>query len=140
MADKRRPLHLAVAVGVSASLYAVSLAAVTGLQSAQNAQIDADHAPVADVIDRLDTANNDLETRLGAAGAAFDASASAFTAVADRVVEYEARLKKLAGTVATIHGSSVSLPSSIAIPRVSVSASRPASKPTVHVTTTASGH
>lgn len=138
MADKRRPLHLAVVVGVSASMYAVSLAAVTGLQSAQNAHIDADHAPVADVVDRLDAANNDLETRLGAAGAAFDASASAFSAVADRVARFEARLKVLAGTVATIHGSSVSLPSSIAIPRVS--AAQPVSRPTVHVTTTASGH
>ncbi|HEX7471591.1 MAG TPA: hypothetical protein VF323_00785 [Candidatus Limnocylindrales bacterium] len=140
MAEKRRPIHLAVAVSVSASLYAVSLAAVTGLQAAQNSQIDADHAPMVNAVAQLDAANNSLEARLGAAGTAFNVSASAFSAVADRVAKYEARLKVLAGTVATIQGSSISLPSSVALPRVSVSGSRPASKPTVHVTTTASGH
>ena len=138
MAATRRPIHLGIAVGVSASLYAVSLAAVTGLQSAQNAQASAASAPLLASVDELDNANVDLETRLEAAGAAFDASAAAFSDVVANVPGFEARLKALAGTVTKIHGTSVSLPAGAAIPRVS--SSRPVAKPPVHVTTSASGH
>jgi hypothetical protein len=142
MAEKRRPIHIGIAVGVSASLYAVSLAAVTGLQSQQNAQISAGYAPIADAADRLDVANADLEARMDAARAAFDASTTAFSDLAGRVPGFESKLKALAGTVGKLHGSSVSLsvPSSGgSIPRVA--GSRPvAAKPPVHTTTSASGH
>lgn len=138
MAETRRPIHLGIAVGVSASLYAVSLAAVTGLQSAQNGQTSTALMPFATSADGIDQANGDLEARLVAARAAFDASASSFSEIAAAVPDFEARLKALAGTVAKVHGTSISMPSSVAIPRVS--SSGPVSKPSVHATTSASGH
>jgi hypothetical protein len=138
MAATRRPIHLGIAVGISASLYAVSLAAVTGLQSAQNAQASAASAPLRTSVDQLDSANADLEARLTAARAAFDASAASFSDVVGTVPGFEGRLKALAGTVTKIHGTSVSLPSGAAIPRVSSSGS--VAKPSVHTTTAASGH
>ena len=94
MAETRRPIHLGIAVGVSASLYAVSLAAVTGLQSAQNAQIDRTRTPRSRTRSTGSTAPNaDLEARLEAARAAFDASATAFSDVAGQVPGFETRLK-----------------------------------------------
>jgi hypothetical protein len=139
MGEMRRPIHLGIAVGVSASVYAVSLAAVTGLQSAQNAQIAADFAPAAAAVDRLDAVDSDLEARLEAASAAFDDSASAFSTVADQVPALEARLKDLAGTVSQIQGTSISIPSGGALPRVP-KAGGVVAKPPVHTTTSASGH
>lgn len=138
MAETRRPIHLGIAVGVSASLYAVSLAAVTGLQSTQNDQTSVALTPFATSADGIDQANGDLEARLVAARAAFDASASSFSDIASAVPGFEARLKALAGTVAKVHGTSVSMPSGVAIPRVS--SSGPVAKPSVHATTSASGH
>ena len=138
MAGTRRPIHLGIAVGVSASLYAVSIAAVTGLQSAQNQQASDAYAPLTTSADQLDSANADLEAGLASARAAFDASAASFSDVAARVPAFEARLTSLAGTVTKIHGTSVSLPTGAALPRVSGSGT--VAKPPVHVTTSASGH
>lgn len=141
MAEKRRPIHLGIAVGVSASMYAVSLAAVTALQNQQNAQTSAGYAPLADAADRLDATNADLEARMDAARAAFDDSTTAFSDLAGRVPGFETRLKSLAGTLAQVQGSSASLsiPSGGSIPHVA--GSKPvAAKPPVHTTTSASGH
>jgi hypothetical protein len=140
MADTRRPIHLGIAVGISASLYALSLAAVTGLQSHQNAQTSDAYAPLSQAIDRLDSADSDLEARLDAAHSAFGVSATAFSDVADKVPDLEASLKSLAGTVTKIHGTSISMPTAVSIPRVSSSGGGSAPKPAVHTTTSASGH
>ncbi len=138
MAETRRPIHLGIAVGVSASLYAVSLAAVTGLQSTANRQASDAYAPAVASMDQLDGANGDLAARLDAARTAFNASVSSFSEVVARVPGFEARLKALAGTVTKIHGASVSMPTGAALPRVSGAGT--VSKPSVHVTTSASGH
>lgn len=138
MAETRRPIHLGIVIGVSTSLYAVSLAAVTGLQSAQNAQVSDAYAPLVSSVDALDGANADLGARLDAARAAYDASASSFSVVVAKVPGFEARLKALARAVTKIHGTSVNMPSGGALPRVSGAGS--VAKPPVHVTTSASGH
>ena len=138
MADKRRPIHLGIVIGISTGVYAVSLAGVTGLQAGQNAQLAADRGPAADVAARLEAANTDLEARLAAARAAFDASASSYSTVADDLARYEARLTSLGKTVGAIRGASVSLPTSGSLPRVSGAGS--VAKPPVHTTTSASGH
>lgn len=138
MAETRRPIHIGIAVGVSASVYALSLAAVTGLQSSQNAGTAAAYGPVSSAVDGLDSANADLEARLDAARAAFDSSATAFSGVVAKVPGFEARLKALAGTVTKIRGTSISMPSGGSIPRVAGSGS--VAKPPVHITTSASGH
>lgn len=138
MAETRRPLHIGITVGISASLYAVSLAAVTGLQSAQDQHTSAVYAPLATSVDELDGANASLEARLDAARAAFDASATDLSDVVAAVPGVEDRLKALASSVTKIHGAAVSLPSGGALPRVS--GSGPVAKPPVHATTSASGH
>ena len=45
MTEPRRPVHLAVLVGMSASAYAISLAGVAALQSDTDARVAADRAP-----------------------------------------------------------------------------------------------
>ncbi len=138
MAETRRPIHLGITVGISASLYAVTLAAVTGLQSAQDRQTSAVYAPLAASVDELDGANASLEARLDAARAAFDASTTHFSDLIAQVPGVEDRLKALASSVTKIQGTAVSLPSAGALPHVS--GSGPVAKPSVHTTTSASGH
>jgi hypothetical protein len=138
MAETRRPLHIGITVGISAGLYAVSLAAVTALQSAQDQQTSAAYAPLAASVDALDGANASLEARLDAARAAFDASAADLSDVVGKVPGVEVRLKALASSVTQIQGTAVNLPSGGALPRVS--GSGPVAKPAVHTTSSASGH
>ena len=52
-AATRRPIHVVVAVGLTAGLYAVSLAGVTALQAMSDARLAEDRAPAADAIARL---------------------------------------------------------------------------------------
>jgi hypothetical protein len=138
MAETRRPFHLGIVIGISTGVYALSLAAVTGLQSGQNAQLATDRGPAADVAARLEAANTDLEARLAAARAAFDSSAASYSSVADDLARYEAQLKALGKTVGGIKGASISMPTGGSLPRVSSAGS--VAKPPVHTTTAASGH
>ena len=116
----------------------MSLAAVTGLQNAEDRQTSAAYAPLAASVDELDGANASLEARLDAVRAAFDASASDLSDIVATVPGVEDRLKALAASVTRIQGAAVSLPSGGALPRVS--GSGPVTKPPVHATTSASGH
>lgn len=142
MAETRRPIHLGIVIGLSTGVYALSLAAVTGLQSGQNAQLAADRGPAADVAARLEAANTALEARLAAAQAAFDTSVSSYSSVAEDLATYEGRLKALGKTVGgLVKGASVSvsLPKGGSLPRVS-SGGGSVAKPPVHTTTSPSGH
>jgi hypothetical protein len=142
MADTRRPIHLGVIVGLSAGAYAVSLAGVTGLQSARDAATAAERAPASEAAARLDALHTDLERRVVAAGAAYDAAAAAYAELAAGLGTFDGRLQTLAGAVSAIEGTSVSLPTSVAVPHVSKAApvARAAAAPAVHGTTSASGH
>ena len=62
VAEPRRPVHLAVVVGLSASAYAGALAGVTALQAAGDLEVGASNEPAVDALtDQLAR----LESRLG---------------------------------------------------------------------------
>ncbi len=61
MSDSRRPVHLAVLVGASASVYAISLAGVTALQSATDARLIAERAPADHAADVMARGHDELE-------------------------------------------------------------------------------
>ena len=137
MADQRRPIHIGVVVGVSASLYAASLAAVTGLQAGRSASADEAAAPALGAVDELSTVHADLERRVAALRDAYNASAGTYEDSATRIAAYETAIRQLAGTVDAIAGSVQSMPSSVRLPSVPRAAAGRA--PTVHACTTASG-
>ncbi len=137
----RLPAHLGVLIGLSAGTYALSLAAVTGLQSSSEAHIGADRARALAVIGAVQQDHTVLEQRLQAAGAAYQTAADAYAATGAGFTEMQARLTDLAAAVTAINGSAASLPSGVKLPAVSrsVAGAAGAAAPVVHATTTASG-
>ena len=61
MTEPRRPIHLAVFLGLSAGAYAVSLAGVTALQSQSEASVLADRTPTVSAIAEISARNDALE-------------------------------------------------------------------------------
>ena len=77
MTDDRRPIHLAVLIGVSAGAYAATLAGVTGLQAASDAHVRAQRAP----IDLASAISADDHAELESA---IEAAARRYAVLADR--------------------------------------------------------
>jgi hypothetical protein len=137
MTERRRPVHLAVALGVSAGVYAVSLAAVTGLQADADAALAIERAPAVAAIAELKGRNDRLAARINAVGAAYGAAADRYRDVARGLDALDGPLAALATTVAGIEGATTSLPARAPLPTVSRVSTM--SAPTVHATTGASG-
>ncbi len=137
--EPRRPIHLAVVVGLSAGAYAASLAGVTALQAASEQSLAADAAPAAAAIDQLRSHHDGMDTRLAGAAAAYDRAAASYDEIAGDLAAYEKQLGTLATQVAKAKGSASWMPTSGgSLPSVARSSS-PASRPTSHATTCASG-
>jgi len=137
MTERRRPLHLAVTFGVSAVVYAVSLAAVTSLQADQDAATAAERAPALDALASLQVANDRLGSRVASAGSLYEAASDGYRRVTAGLDALDGRLDTLATSVAGIEGAAVALPARVPLP--SVSRARTVSAPVVHATTSASG-
>jgi hypothetical protein len=136
--EARRPIHLFVLIGASASAYALSLAGVTGLQSAADGALIDARAPIGAAADRVGSSHDDLDAVVSSAAKTYAGAADRYSALAAQLVEVEAALDALAGRVSKVKGAADALPTRISLPRVTVSAPR-TSKPVVHATTGASG-
>lgn len=132
------PAHVGVLLGLSTCAYALSLAAVSRLQSQSEADLAAQRAPALATIDRLNREYTRLESQLALARSAYQASADAYAATGSGFQAIEARLGDLAALVAEINGTSASMPASVSLPTISRSVSG-AAAPAVHATTGASG-
>jgi hypothetical protein len=135
----RRPVHVAVAVGVTAGLYAVSLAGVTTLQAGTDARLAAERAPAAAAVEALRSSHDQAEAELARIEAGFGSTAASYQQIADGVAGHEAALDSLAARVAAVEGSAAALRvPTVRLPSVSQTvyvSSRPAS----NACTTASG-
>ncbi len=136
MADVRRPLHLGVIIGVSASVYAAGLAGVTALQSGTDAANRETLGSTADTASALAAAHGDLERRLAAAVSAYDAAAASYDRIAGGLGALDGKLRALVGVTKRIQGSAIAMPRLVALP--AVSAANPVSRPAAQVTTGAS--
>jgi hypothetical protein len=125
-------------VGLSAATYATALAAVTGLQSASDQAVIAARRPAVESLAAMRLQNDAATARLDRARERYDALAGDYAAVASDVSAFEDAIGQLSDVVAKVARTSASLPDRAAL-RTSISASRPASRPTVHATTGASG-
>ncbi len=105
----RRPVHVAVAVGVTAGLYAVSLAGVTALQAGTNAQLAAERAPAAAAVDALRTNHDQVDADLARIAAEVSRTSATYQQIADGIASHEAALESLDARVAAVEGSAASL-------------------------------
>jgi len=153
MGEPRRPVHLAVIVGLSAGAYAASLAGVTALQAASDQQLDAANGPAADAVKTLQAEHARLDDRLAAAASTYDAATAAYADISGQLTAMEKRLGKLAVEVHKVQGSAAWTPPpppAVRLPTVTRSsggsssggsASKPAPKPPpTNGSTGASGH
>lgn len=128
--EVRRPIHVAVAVGLSAGAYAAALAGVTALQSSADRELAAAQQPTSDVADLLTAEHDRLGDRLTRAAATYDAAAATYDDVAAQLDRLEKGLHKLAVQVKSVEGSAawVPPPAAARLPAVAKSA-RPAAAP-----------
>jgi hypothetical protein len=137
----RRPVPVVVAVGMTAGLYAISLAGVAMLQSASDLQLAADRAPAADAVAGLKSAHDAMEASLGTLSGAYAHAADGYKGIAKGIVGHEQALAALRQQVEAAAGSAaaLSVPSLSRLPAVSGSAVTVRSRPVVNACTTASG-
>jgi len=143
MTDERRPAisipaHLGVILGLSAGAYALTLAAVTGLQSSAESATRLERAPTIAAIDAMAAGHDRLTARLDTARAAYEAAAGAYGDAGLQVADLESRLNALAAAVSEVSGTASSLPSGVRLPPVARSVTT-AAAPASQATTGASG-
>lgn len=135
--DGRSLRQAGTLLGLSASTYAVALAAVTGLQAAADRAALAAVEPAQGVLADLAARNERLEANLVLAGGAYRTSADLYDAIVAQLEALERDLSNLQATAGDLSGASKALPQRVGLPRVSSGGvSLP---PKVHATTGASG-
>ena len=140
-AAARRPVHVAVAVGVSAGLYAASLAGVTALQAGSDAGLAAERAPAAAARPARRGSHDAAEAAAARIEASYANASSAYQAVADGIALHEASLGELGKQVKAVEGSASSLrvPTYSSLPAVSSRTVYVSQKPATNACTTGSG-
>ncbi len=139
MTETRRPLHLAVIVGMSASAYAISLAGFAALQSATDARVAADRAPTGEAAAALAIAHDQLEGSLDEASRAYLRSSERYARVGTGLQDMETSLDALGSRVEKVSGAAKALPGRVDLPRISTSTKVITRTRVVHATTGASG-
>jgi hypothetical protein len=114
------PARAGILIGASAAVYAVTLAAVAGLQAADDAAIAERRQPYLDAVADGRAANDALEAAIGQAGDQARSLATSYALSADQLDAYESRLDALAALVAETQGSMAALPKRIHLPSVSI--------------------
>jgi hypothetical protein len=140
--EARRPVPIAVVVGLSAGAYAASLAGVTALQAASDRQLAEANAPAGEMISALTEQHDRLGDRLVAAGSAYGSAANAYADITAKMTQVEKRLAKLAGQVSKVQGAAAWTPTlpRTTMPSISKSAAPPPAKPASNGSSGASGH
>ena len=132
------PTHVWVMLGASTAGYALLLAAVTGLQARNEADLIAARQPAVDGVSMLAAGHDTLRARLDAARAAYAATVDEYMAAGGTLDALHEQVGSLAGLVAEIDGVSRTLPTTVKLPVVKRSVTS-VSAPTTSGTTGASG-
>jgi hypothetical protein len=139
MTDARRPVHLAVLVGASAGIYAISLAGVTVLQSSADQALMAERAPLESTIRGVAGGHDALDADLTRAAQDYGDAAGRYDRLAPGLSAMESALDDLAANVADVSGAARALPGHVALPVVTRTVTVAAKRPVTHGTTGASG-
>jgi hypothetical protein len=131
---RKAPLHAPIALGVTAGLYAVTLAGVTGLQHGADAALGATRQPLADAVSGLARERASLEASLratvdslNAASAAYGATLNGTAALDASVAALAAQVEAATGAAAQVPAAGTRLPSA---PRVVTVVTQPATQAT----------
>jgi hypothetical protein len=135
------PLRAGMLIGASAAIYAVSLAAVSGLQYQSEAQLAGQHQPMVEAVSQARARNDALQATIAAADAQVRALAADYAKAGGDVTAYQAKLNALATLVAKVQGSAAALSTSISLPAVTIhgAVGGGGSAPATGGTTSASG-
>lgn len=139
MTETRRPVHLAVLVGMSATAYAVSLAGVTALQSASDVRVAADRAPAGHAADVLTIGHDRLASSLDEATRAYELAAGRYGQLGTRLGDMETSLAALGKRVEKVTGAADALPGRVSLPAITTSTRVVTRTKVVHAKTGASG-
>jgi hypothetical protein len=136
------PARAGMLFGMSAAVYAVSLAGMSALQATSDADLAAQRQPYVDAVAEMRAANDALEVTITSTGARAQALVGTYEAAGNDIGEYQARLDSLAALVADVQGSAAALPTRINLPKVTIRAATTTSRaaPRTTTKTTASGH
>lgn len=128
------PLHVVLIGGASCAIYAVSLAGVNQLQSANQQALAADRAPAAQAVTALTQHTDEVQAAVSQAQAALAKTTAQYDALTKRLADLESRLSTAASDVgaASQQASLAKLPTIHAAPAA-------AAPPATHATTGASG-
>jgi hypothetical protein len=139
MTEARRPVHLAVLLGASTAVYAVSLAGVTALQSSADQALVDGQAPAQAAAARLQDGHDRLEADLADAAARYAESAARYDALVGTMASMESSLEAYAGRVSAVTGAARALPARAPMPAITRTVTMTVVKPAVRATTGASG-
>jgi hypothetical protein len=140
MTERRLPpAHLAVIAGFSAGAYAISLAGVTALQAGADARLIADRAPALEATAAMTAGRDDLEARLAAVSAEYDALAERYRRAGGSLAGLEEAMDSLAGRTAALSESAAKLPTRFSLPVVRAASRQVSAPPKTTATTRASG-
>lgn len=114
------PTRAGILIGASAAVYAVSLAAVSGLQYQSQADLAAKNQPMMDTIAGTRAVNDALELSIQAASARLQGVAADYGTVGSDLAAYQAQLDSLSALVAKVQGSAAALSAHIKLPSVSI--------------------
>jgi hypothetical protein len=93
--EPRRPLHLVWLIGLSASIYALNLAAVTAMQAAADTRAAGDRAPTSAALDILRTHDARTDLVVQRAAVQLQAGATTYADVGRTLADLEQRLAAL---------------------------------------------
>jgi len=108
-AATRRPLHVVVAVGMTAGLYADSLAGVTALQSATDLKLAASRAPAAGAVAQLKSTHDEMESSLEELSRTYSKAANGYQAITSGIAGHEQALAALGKQVTAAARSAAAL-------------------------------
>jgi len=101
--ERKRPYHVGVALGLTAGIYAGSLAAVSMLQFEHDRGLIADRQPVSDAIELLGRSHDQMAASLQRAGAAFTDASTRYGELATGLEALHADVVGLSDQLATIN-------------------------------------
>lgn len=114
------PARAGMLFGVTAAVYAVALAGVSGLQAESDAAVVAARAPHVDALAATRAANDALQAKLQDVDGEVRWLARSYDTIGLEVEAYQARLDALALLVADVQGSAAALPDRIRLPSVTM--------------------
>ncbi len=132
------PARALILLGLSGGAYALTLAGVTGLQSASEAALSAQRDPMAAGIQRLAREHDALAAGLAESRRAYAAAVAAYEATGTGISAMESALGDLAAAVSDLSGTAAALPATVPVPTVTRNVAKAAPSP-VQATTGASG-